>query len=71
MYETFQDAGLNLTADTQRRLREVFAGQTCCKCGEAAVRLAGNKFYCAAHFIRNASRRVAEPKVYRCVLAER
>jgi hypothetical protein len=52
---------------TIRRMSACFAGQTCCKCGHKAVRLAHRRFYCQRHFppVRAAD---VVPKVYRCVL---
>jgi hypothetical protein len=69
MPETDVRAGYELAPETKARLAELFAGQTCCRCGEPATRLAGDRFSCAAHYLRRLSQRAGRPKVYRCAVA--
>jgi len=35
---------------TVQRMRELFGGRKCCKCGHPAGRLADDVFYCNRHF---------------------
>jgi hypothetical protein len=35
---------------TEARLRELFGGRRCCRCGRPAARLAHDHFYCERHF---------------------
>ena len=58
--------GLGLSADTRERLRELFAGQTCDRCGEPAARLSGGRFYCPFHYLRGQPKTAEGPRVYRC-----
>lgn len=69
MYETIDAHKPNLSEDTIRRMREVFDGQHCCHCGEAASRLSGEKFYCALHFVRRSAKPGDNPKTCRCLVA--
>lgn len=69
MYESMDALKPNLSQETLRRMKEVFGGQTCCRCGEPASRMAAEKFYCGLHFVRNSAKRFDEPKTYRCVIA--
>jgi hypothetical protein len=41
---------MGLERETKRRLREIFRGEVCCKCGRPATRLARKQFYCDHHF---------------------
>lgn len=63
-------AGYELAPDTKARLAELFAGRTCARCGAPAVRLAGDLFYCAAHYLRKHPQAAGTPKVYRCAVAD-
>jgi hypothetical protein len=47
-------------------MNEVFGGRTCHRCGQPAARLAGDRFYCAAHYLRDQVQSDAPPRVYRC-----
>lgn len=58
--------GLQFAPDTQRRLKELFAGRCCKRCGAAAVRLSADRYYCAAHFPRKLSGGSSGTRVYRC-----
>jgi hypothetical protein len=62
-------AGYELAPETKARLAELFAGRTCCRCGEPAVRLAGDRFYCATHYLRRQSQAAGAPRVFRCAAA--
>lgn len=68
MYES--EVRLELEADTRARMRAVFGGHTCCRCGAPAERLSADEFYCGLHF---PPRRKAEsryvPRVYHCSVA--
>jgi hypothetical protein len=66
MYETDSNPDRGLAPKTRRRMREVFGGQTCCRCGEPAARLRGEQFYCPGHFPRRAAGEPYQPRVYRC-----
>ncbi len=66
MFETPDGSGLRLASDTQRRLRELFDGQTCALCGGPAVRLSGDEFFCVTHFLRGRPERSGAPRAYRC-----
>jgi len=35
---------------TELRLRELFGGRRCCRCGRPAARLARDRFFCERHF---------------------
>jgi hypothetical protein len=35
---------------TEERLRELFGGRRCCRCGRPAARLAHDRFFCERHF---------------------
>jgi hypothetical protein len=41
---------MKLDDETERRLRDMFRGAVCCRCGAPATRLARNRFYCDRHF---------------------
>lgn len=69
MPQTDVRAGYELAPETKARLAELFAGRTCCRCDEPAARLAGDRFYCAAHYLRRQSRAAGAPKVFRCAVA--
>lgn len=68
MYETDAGFGLGLAPETRERMREVFGGQTCHRCGAPAVRLVANQFYCVAHFPRRGRVESNPPRVYHCVI---
>jgi hypothetical protein len=61
-------AGYELAPETTARLAELFADRTCCRCNEPATRLAGDRFYCAPHYLRRQSQAAGTPRVYRCVV---
>jgi hypothetical protein len=63
--------GLQFSPDTRRRLRELFAGRCCKKCGAAAVRLSADRYYRAAHYPRKLSGPSVGTRVYRCWADER
>ena len=69
MPETDVRAGYELAPETKSRLAELFAGRTCHRCGEPATRLAGDRFFCALHYLRRQSRAAGAPRVYRCAVA--
>ena len=69
MSETDVRAGYELAPETKARLAELFAGRTCCRCGEPATRLAGDRFYCAAHYLRKQPQAAGAPRAYRCAVA--
>ena len=69
MYETDVRAGFELAPATKARLAELFGGQTCCRCGEPAARLAADRFFCAAHYLRKQPEAAGAPRVYRCAAA--
>lgn len=52
--------------DTQARLEELFAGRACVRCGAAAARLSGDRFFCLAHFLRRVPREASPPRVFWC-----
>jgi hypothetical protein len=66
MLPTDDRAGLRLDAETVMKLAELFGGRACCRCGEPAARLSGDRFYCAAHYLRKQPQVAGLPKVYRC-----
>jgi hypothetical protein len=68
MYEAYEGLGSSLHPETQRRIREVFGGQTCSVCGAAAARLSGGRFFCVGHF-QVTRRNPRPPRVYHCRLA--
>jgi hypothetical protein len=41
---------MGLEQETERRLRQLLRGRTCCRCEQPAVRFARNRFYCDRHF---------------------
>jgi hypothetical protein len=53
MYEAYEGLGSSLHPETQRRIREVFGGQTC---------------FCVGHF-QVTRRNPRPPRVYHCRLA--
>ena len=55
----------NLDPETEQRVREVFEGKVCCRCGQPAQRMRSDAFYCHPHFIRTAGGGGAGPRVYR------
>jgi hypothetical protein len=57
--------GLRLAPDTQRRLDEVFHGQTCCQCCRKAERLSSGVYYCIEHFLTAGPGASAGTRVYR------
>jgi hypothetical protein len=61
-------AGYELAPETKARLAELFAGRVCCLCGEPAARLAGDRFFCAMHYLRKQSQAAGAPRVYRCAV---
>lgn len=69
MSETDVRAGYELASETKARLAELFAGRTCFRCGEPATRLAGDRFYCAAHYLRKQPQAAGTPRVYRCAVS--
>ena len=56
-----------LDSETLRRLAGCFAGRACCRCGNAAVRLAHGRFYCGRHFPLHRGQAVRPPKARRCL----
>lgn len=54
-----------LDPETERRMREVFDGRVCCRCGQPAQRMRADVFYCQKHFIRSAGGDPTGPRVYR------
>jgi hypothetical protein len=54
--------------ETLRRMREVFEGHTCAKCGAAAARLWGGKFFCKEHYPKS-EKQHRSPRVYHCQIA--
>ena len=69
MYESDVRAGFALAPETKARLAELFSGRTCSRCAEPAVRLAADRFYCAAHYLRKQPQAAGAPRVYRCAAA--
>lgn len=69
MHESDTRAGYGLAPETKARLAELFAGRTCRRCGEPATRLAGDRFYCAPHYLRRQSQEAGAPRVFRCGIA--
>jgi hypothetical protein len=67
MYES--DRGLGLEPETRERMREVFAGRACQRCGGPAERVAAGLFYCGRHLPRRGRAEAAPPRVYRCAVA--
>ena len=63
MYES--DSANGLEAETLRRMRNVFGGQTCSTCGTAAARLCADEFFCHEHYPK-VRKRGRSPQVYRC-----
>jgi hypothetical protein len=55
-----------LNSETVRRLAECFAGRLCRRCGHAAERLAGGRFYCGRHLPRDRAAAEEPAKVYKC-----
>ena len=60
-----QPAGPGLDPETVARIRELFHGRTCRRCGGPAVRLSGDQYYCATHFPGRQRRAAAAPRVFR------
>lgn len=61
-------SGFAFAPETRGRLRELFGGRSCSRCGQPAARLVAERFYCAEHFLLLRKAR-SEPKpvrVYRC-----
>jgi hypothetical protein len=54
-----------LDSETVRRLAECFASHVCRRCGHAAERLAGGRFYCGRHFPRDRAAAGEPAKVYK------
>jgi hypothetical protein len=54
---------MSLHPDTVRRIREVFGGHGCCKCGNVAARFCNGRFYCAGHFVPAHRKKDETPKV--------
>jgi hypothetical protein len=50
MFEPDGEVYRGLDPETVRRIRELFGGRTCCRCGSPAERMAAERFYCAFHF---------------------
>ena len=71
MYEVNHYASFELAPETKALMAEVFAGRMCVRCNKPAVRLAGERFYCADHYQRKQSHAARTPKVYRCGIAIR
>lgn len=69
MYDVNPYASFELAPETKARIAELFAGHVCARCNQPAVRLAGDRFYCAEHYQRKQSQKAHTPKVYRCVIA--
>jgi hypothetical protein len=53
-----------LDPKTERKIRECFAGRSCCECGRPAVRLDHGRFYCDRHYPYEVTADGA-PRVYR------
>jgi hypothetical protein len=68
MNESDGRAGYGLAAETTALLAELFDGRTCCRCDEPATRLAGDRFYCAMHYLRRQSPAAGAPRVHRCAI---
>lgn len=55
---------MGLHPETEQRMRELFGGRSCCRCGRPAARLAGGRFFCTTHFpyrqVRSGGARVAD-----------
>lgn len=62
-------AGYGLAPETKARLAELFDGRTCCRCDAPAIRLACDRFYCAAHYLRRKSQAAGAPRAFRCAVA--
>ncbi len=69
MYESEMRLGYELAPETKARMAELFAGQTCCRCGEPAARMARDRFYCATHYERRQPQADGALRVYRCAVA--
>lgn len=54
-----------LEPETERRIREVFGGHVCCRCGQPAQRMRADAYYCHVHFIRAGGGGPDAPRVYR------
>lgn len=68
MYESDRGLGLGLEPETLERMREVFGGQTCLRCGAPAERVSVGRFYCGEHFPTRKKDPPRLPKVYRCTV---
>jgi hypothetical protein len=42
---------MGLDPQTEQRLRELFGGRQCCRCGRPAERLIDDQYYCQPHFL--------------------
>lgn len=67
MYES--DYRLGLDPETLERMRAVFGGHTCCRCGAPAERLSAGEFYCGYHAPARRKETATPPRVYRCTVA--
>jgi hypothetical protein len=67
MYESAEvmERELGLAPWTRQRLREMFAGRTCCVCGAPAQRLSAGEFYCHADYPRRRSGEPRPARVYK------
>jgi hypothetical protein len=66
MYES--DHTLGLDAETRERMRAVFEGHTCCRCGAPADRLSADRFFCGIHVPGKLKEPARPPRVYRCAV---
>lgn len=65
MSHTALNESRGLAPSTQVRIREVFAGRTCCRCGVPAVRLCADRFFCLDHYRDRERKRPKVPRVLR------
>ena len=54
-----------LAPETQQRIRELFFGRTCRRCGRPAERMCADQFFCADHLPGRCRRTIRLPRVYR------
>lgn len=69
MYESMMEQDRNLDLQTLKLMGEAFRGKTCTKCGTAARRLSGGRFFCVKHFPGEyRATKNYRPRVYRVAL---
>jgi hypothetical protein len=67
MYESAKEVASQLHPDTLRRMREVFAGETCAVCRAPAARLCGDQFFCHEHYPQSKPA-PRTPRTYHCAV---